>query len=297
MRTFFLRFIAFLSIATLQSQELNGLVTINSDKISGSNKQVYATLQTALTEFINQTKWTSKNFKPQEKITCAFTITVNSQPTANRFEATLQVQAARPVYNTSYSSPILNINDTDFNFKYTEFEPLNYNTLTFESDLISTIVYYVYIILGVDADTFALNGGASYFKQAENVVLLAQQSGGSSWIDQAGEQNRYSLLDNLTSSKLTVFKNVLYDYHIKGMDVLSTDKVAAKKTLENTLLKMKDLHNKTIGNYLLRLFFDAKSDEIMTIFSDGPRTPKSKQLQEVLQRISPTNNSKWQKIK
>lgn len=286
-------FFAFASNA----QELNGLVTINSDKISGSNKQVYATLQTALTEFVNQTKWTSKNFKPQEKITCAFTITINAQPSANRFEATLQVQAARPIYNTSYTSPILNIKDNDFNFKYTEFEPLVYNTISFESDLVSAIMYYVYVILGVDADTFALNGGASYFKQAEKIVLLAQQSGNTAWADQAGKQNRYSLLDNLTSPKLAAFKNVLYDYHMKGMDVLSTDKLAAKKTLENTLLKMKDLHNKMIGNYLLRLFFDAKSDEIMTIFSDGPRTPKSKQLQEVLQRISPTNNTKWQKIK
>ena len=297
MRRLFL-VLSFLSLViTANSQELNALITINSKQISGSNKQIYATLQTALTEFVNQTKWTSKNFKTQEKITCAFNITINAQPSANRFDASIQVQAARPVFNASYSSPILNIKDNDFSFKYAEFEPLNYNVTSFESNLISTIVYYVYVILGVDADTFELNGGASYFKQAENVLLLAQQGGGSGWIDQAGKQNRYSLLDNLTSSKFKVFKNVLYEYHRNGMDQFATDKLKAKKAVEGAVLKMQTLHNKTIGNYLIRLFFDAKSDEISSIFSDGPRTSKSKQLQEVLQRISPINNNKWRKIK
>jgi len=297
MRKIVVLLILFCFAISANAQELNSLVTINSDKISGSNKQVYATLQTALTEFINQTKWTDKNFKTQEKINCAFTITINAQPATNRFEASIQVQAVRPVYNTSYATPIVNIKDTDLNFKYAEFEPLYYNTTSFESNLVSAIVYYVYVILGMDADTFALKGGTSYFKQAKDVLLLAQQSGGSGWIDQSGKQNRYALIDHLTSSKLTTFKNVLYGYHRNGMDVLSTDTPRAKKAIENTVLQLESLHNKTIGNYLIRLFFDAKSDEIATLFSDGPKTPKSKQLQEVLQRISPSNNEKWQKIK
>ena len=264
------------------AQELNGLVTINSDKISGSNKQVYATLQTALTEFINQTKWTDKSFKTQEKINCAFTITVNAQPATNRFEASIQVQAVRPVYTTSYTSPIVNIKDNDLNFTYVEFEPLYHNTTSFESNLVSAIVYYVYVILGIDADTFALNGGASYFKKAKDVLLLAQQSGGSGWMDQSGKQNRYTLIDHLTTSKLAAFKKVLYNYHRKGMDVLSTDKLTAKKTIENAVLQLESLHNKTIGNSLIRLFFDTKSDEIATLFSDGPKTPKSINLELII---------------
>ncbi|MDG2194196.1 MAG: DUF4835 family protein [Polaribacter sp.] len=287
----------FCFVISVNAQELNGLVTINSDKISGSNKQVYATLQTALTEFINQTKWTEKNFKTQEKINCAFTITVNAQPATNRFEASIQVQAVRPVYTTSYTSPIVNIKDNHLNFKYTEFEPLYYNTTSFESNLVSTIAYYVYVILGIDADTFALHGGNSYFKQAKDVLLLAQQSGGSGWIDQIGKQNRYALIDHLTSSKLAAFKNIMYNYHRKGMDVLSTDTSKAKKMIENSVLQLESLHNKTMGNYLIRSFFDAKADEIATLFSDGPKTPKSKELKELLQRISPTNNAKWRKMK
>ncbi len=287
----------FIAVFSINAQELNCVININSNKISGSNKQVYKTLQTALNEFVNQTKWTNKNFKLQEKIDCAFTIIINSQPNTNTFNASIQVQATRPVYGTSYSSTILNIKDDYFGFKYTEFEPLNYNTTSFESNLISTIVYYIYVILGVDSDTFALNSGTSYYKQAEDIVLLSQQSGGNGWENKTGKQNRYSLINNLISSKSEEFRNVLYSYHREGMDVFSKDKSKAKEVIEDALIKMENIHNKMTGNHLIRMFFDSKSDEIATIFSDGPSTPKSKKLQEVLQRISPTNNSKWLGVK
>lgn len=279
-----------------KGQELNCLVTINSDKISGSNKQVYKTLQRSLTEFINQTQWTNKNFKAQEKITCAFTITINKQPSTNRFETSLQVQAARPVYGATYATPIINVNDSNFNFKYNEFQPLNYNSINFESNLISTIVYYIYVILGVDADTFALNGGNIYYKQAKDVLLLAQQNGGVGWIDEVGEQNRYSLIDNLTSAKLAGFKNVLYSYHRIGLDKLTSSRSQAKRSILNSLLQLESLYNKVIGNHLLRFFFDAKSDEITQLFSDGSRVGDTSKLKNVLQRISPTNSKKWRKI-
>ncbi len=172
MRVIFLLFLGIISIFTINAQELNALVTVNSDKISGSNKQVFTTLQTSLTEFINQKKWTDNNFKPQERISCAFTITINKQPSSNRFEASIQIQAVRPVYGTSYTTPILNINDSDFNFKYSEFQPFNYNETVFESNLISTLVFYVNVILGVDADPFKLNRGNSHYQKAKDVLLF-----------------------------------------------------------------------------------------------------------------------------
>ncbi len=288
---------AFFAFTTTNAQEINALVTVNSDQVSGSNKQVFTTLQTSLTEFINQTKWTNKNFKPQERINCAFTVTINKQTNSNRFVAGIQIQAARPVYGASYTTPIINISDSDFNFKYDEFQPLNYNENSFESNLISTIVFYVNVILGVDADTFKLNGGDSYYKKAKEVMLLAQQSGGSGWQDQVGQQNRFTLIDNLTSSKLTAFKNIVYNYHRKGLDVFSSDKNSAKSTIEKSVLQLENLHNKVIGNHIIRFFLDAKADEIATMFSDGPRTSNASKMQSLLQRISPTNNDKWQKIK
>lgn len=297
MRKFSTLLFVILAFTTTNAQELNALVTVNSDKISGSNKQVFTTLQTSLTEFINQKKWTDKNFKAQERINCAFTITINKQASSNRFEASIQIQAVRPVYGTSFTTPILNINDSDFNFKYDEFQPFNYNETIFESNLISSIVFYVNVILGIDADTFKLNGGDSYYKKAKDVLLLAQQSGGSGWTDQVGKQNRYTLIDNLTSAKLTEFKNILYSYHRLGMDVFSKDKNKAKSTIESSVLQLENLYNKVIGNHIIRFFLDAKADEIASMFSDGPRTSNASKMQRLLQRISPTNNDKWQKIK
>lgn len=297
MRKLIVLLIAFFAFTTTNAQEINALITVNSDQISGSNKQVFTTLQTSITEFINQTKWTDKNFKPQERVNCAFTITINKQANSNRFEASLQIQAARPVYGTSYTTPIINISDSDFNFKYDEFQPFNYNENSFESNLISTIVFYVHLILGVDADTFKLNGGDSYYKKAKDVMLLAQQSGGAGWQDQVGQQNRFTLIDNLTSTKLTTFKNIVYNYHRLGMDVFSKDKGKAKSTIERSVLQLESLYNKVIGNQIIRFFLDAKADEIATMFSDGPRTSNASRMQTLLQRISPTNNDKWQKIK
>ena len=297
MRVFFLFLISLVVVQTGSAQELNALVTVNSDQIAGSNKQVYTTLQKSLTEFINQTQWTNSNFKPQEKVNCAFTITVVKQANSNRFEATLQIQAARPVYGSSYTTPIVNINDTNFNFTYNEFQPLNYNELNFESNLISTLVYYIYVILGIDADTFALRGGDMYYTKAKDVMLLAQQSGGLGWTDQVGKQNRFSLIDNLTSENLKVFKNTLYEYHRQGMDEFYKDKAKAKSNISNAVIKLESLYNKTIGNFIIRFFLDAKADEITTIFSDGPKAGNTSKLKTVLQRISPTNSEKWQRIK
>lgn len=297
MRKFSTLLFVLLAFTTTNAQELNALITVNSDKISGSNKQVFTTLQTSLTEFINQKKWTDKNFKAQERINCAFTININKQASSNRFEASIQIQAVRPVYGTSFTTPILNISDSDFNFKYDEFQPFNYNETIFESNLISTLVFYVHIILGIDADTFKLNGGDSYYKKAKDVLLLAQQSGGSGWEDQVGKQNRYTLIDNLTSAKLTGFKNILYNYHRLGMDVFSKDKNKAKSTIESSVLQLENLYNKVIGNHIIRFFLDAKADEITSMFSDGPRTSNASKMQSLLQRISPTNNDKWRKIK
>lgn len=297
MRVICILFISLLSVFTLKAQELNALVTVNADKISGSNKQVFETLQKSLTEFINQTKWTTKNFETEEKINCAFTITINEQPNTNRFEASIQVQSVRPVYGSTYSSPTFNRKDNDFNFNYTEFEPLNYSTMAFQSNLVSTIVYYVYVILGIDADTFALNGGDPYYNKAKEVMLLAQQSGSLGWQDETGSQNRFALIDNLTSPKLSAFKTVLYTYHRLGFDVFSENRNSGKNSVETAVITMQDLYNNAIGNTLIRLFFDTKSDEIVAVFSDGAPTSRLSELKEVLQKISPTNSSKWRKIK
>ena len=295
MRKLIFLFLVVFSIFNINSQELNCLVTVNSEQIAGSNKQVFTTLQTSLTEFINQKKWTNREVKPEERINCAMTIIVTSRD-ANTFKATLQVQSTRPVYNSTYASPILNIKDNDFTFRYNEFDPLIYNRNSFDSNLISTIVFYTYVILGTDADTFKKYGGEENLKEAQNVMLQAQQSGLASWSNQVGKQNRFTLIDNMLSDKLKNYRTVLYDYHRNGLDNFSSDKKNAKQKLENSILSIESLYNKTVGNYLIRLFFDAKADEIVNVYSDGPDTRSVQRLVQVLRKISINNNSKWSAI-
>ena len=295
MRKLIFLFLVVFSIFNINSQELNCLVTVNSEQIAGSNKQVFTTLQNSLTEFINQKKWTNREVKPEERINCAMTIIVTSRD-ANTFKATLQVQSTRPVYNSTYASPILNIKDNDFTFRYNEFDPLIYNRNSFDSNLISTIVFYTYVILGTDADTFKKYGGEENLKEAQNVMLQAQQSGLASWSNQVGKQNRFTLIDNMLSDKLKNYRTVLYDYHRNGLDNFSSDKKNAKQKLENSVLSLESLYNKTVGNYLIRVFFDAKADEIVNVYSDGPDTRSVQRLVQVLRKISINNNSKWSAI-
>ena len=295
MRKLVLLFALFLITINLNSQELNCLVKINYQQIAGSNVQVFQTLETALTEFINQKKWTNRVVQTEEKVDCAMNIIISSRDN-NTFTATLQVQSTRPVYGSSYATPLLNLKDNDFTFKYNEFDPLFYNKNSFDSNLVSTIAFYVYTILGVDADTFSKYGGETELKEAQNVMLQAQQSGLSSWQNVVGKQNRFLLIDNLLAPKLKVFRDVLYDYHIKGLDNFAKNKDYGKQAVEDSVFKVENIFNKTVGNYLIRVFFDAKADEIVNIYSDGPKTKKASNLTSTLRKISPNNNSKWRDI-
>ncbi len=283
------------SIISLQSQELNCKIIVNADQIPGSNKQVFSTLEKSLNEFVNQKQWTNRSVKPQERINCAMTIIVTTWD-ANRFEASIQVQSTRPVFNTSYASPILNIKDDAFSFRYNEFDQLIFNPTRYDSNLISTIAFYVHIILGADADTFSLNGGQAYYKAAENVMLLAQQSGISAWSNVVGTQNRFMLIDNLLSPNLRDYRIIAYNYHRNGLDRMSKEPNKAKQTIEDNLIAMQRLLNKTVSNYLLRVFFDAKSDEIINLFSDGKQTRSFNRLLDVLPKVSPNNANKWRKL-
>lgn len=295
MRKLLVLFTLLLFANEINSQELNCLVKINYDQIAGSNRQVFVTLENALSEFINKTKWTDRVVQAEERVDCAMNIIITSR-NDNTFNATLQVQSSRPIYGSSYLTPILNIKDNDFTFRYNEFDPLNYNRNAFDSNLISTIVFYVYTILGVDADTFSKFGGDFELKEAQNVMLQAQQSGLASWQNVVGKQNRYLLIGNMLAPKLKKYREVLYDYHIKGMDNFVSNKEFAKQTIETSVLSMEQLFNKTVGNYLIRIFFDAKANEIVNIYSDGPRTKNSSNVSKTLKRISPNNNAKWRNI-
>ena len=277
-----------------QSQELNCTVTVNAQKLPNANQSVFKTLETALNEFVNRTQWTSQNFKQNEKINCSMYITFSSN-NSDQFVATIQVQSSRPIHNSSYASPILNFNDKDFSFKYAEFESLNYNPTAFESNLVSVISFYSYVILGMDADSFVAESGNTYLETAQNISNVAQQSGYKGWTQADGNQSRYFLINDLLSPTFREVRQTMYDYH-NGLDLMNQDLKASKEKIKKSLLNLSKLNATRPNAFLTRVFFDAKSDEIVSIFSGGP-TISITDLVDNLNRISPLNSSKWSSIK
>lgn len=277
------------------SQEINCNVVVNAQLTGNENLQIFKTLEKQLNEFVNKTVWTNKKFAPQELIECSMVINVTGQ-TSDNFNASIQVQSARPVYGSSYTTPVYNINDKDFTFKYLEFQNLIYNPNQFQSNLVSVLAFHVYMILGLDADTFKLNGGDTYFKQAQNIVNYSQQEGFSGWKLEDGLQTRFVFADNILSPTYKVFREVLYDYHRLGLDTMSENDKQAKAEVANAIVKMDALHRQRPNSLLARTFFDAKADEIEQIFSGGPNVDIS-ELTAILNKVAPMHSSKWRNIK
>jgi|TARA_B110000459_G_scaffold69210_1_gene77777 hypothetical protein len=277
------------------AQELNCSVYINAEQTGQPNNQIFRILETQLTEFINTTAWTDKSYKNQEKIECNMSIIISNFD-SNLFTATIQIQSSRPVYGSSYTSPIYNYNDKQFNFSYVEFQPLVFNINSFTSNLISVIAFHVYTIIGLDADTFELNGGEPYFEIAKQIVNTAATSGFRGWKSTDGKQSRYSLNDALISQVYSEFHSAMYEYHINGLDLMSTSPRTAKTNIAGAINILKGINDRRPNSYLLRTFFDAKSDEIQNVFSDGPAVDITSLINN-LNRMAPTKRSNWAEIK
>ena len=292
----YLSLLVFLSFFMSQSQELNCKVVVDYSKLAATNSQVFKNLQISLNDFVNKTAWTDKKFEQNEKIDCSMFITLNGYDN-NQFDATIQVQSSRTVFNSTYSSPILNLNDKDFSFRYIEFEALNYNPNSFDSNLMSVIAFYANIIIGIDAESFSVEGGNQYFEAAQNIVNQAAQGGYKGWNQSdGGNQNRYFLISDLVSSTYKPYKDAMLEYHFNGLDGMATDLKTSKENIITSINTLSQLNAVRPNSYLSRLFFDAKADEIVSIFSGGPSVD-IKNLVDNLNRISINNTSKWSKIK
>ncbi len=278
------------------SQELNCKVYINSDEIGISNKQIFVTLQNAISEYMNNTKWTNLVYRDQEKFNCILTINILENSTVNNFKGSLQLLVSRPVYNSSYNTPILSFNDNDISFNYEEYQPLIYNENSFDSNLVSILTFYAYTILGFQADTFSFKGGESMFQSAESVVNQAQQGGASGWKKIDGNNTRYQLNENLLSPVYEPFRMAVYNYHIHGLDIMVDDSRTAKETISRSIMELEKIFDDRPNTFLIRVFMDTKGDEIVDIFSDGPRI-ETTQLRQVLTKIFPSFDPKWKEIK
>ena len=286
---------SFLYFGTITAQQLNCTVTVNSATITNANLQTFKTLEKSISEFVNKTDWTGEVYKQNERINCSMYITLNSF-NSDQYSATIQVQSARPVYNSTYSSPILNFNDKDFSFRYVEFENLIFNPTSFDSNLVSVLAFYSFMIIGMDGDTFSPQGGTGWLEVAQEVANVAQQGGYKGWSQSDGNQTRFFLVNDMLATTFAPFRAAMYQYHFEGLDVMAKDLKSAKENIKLSLSTLSEIYAVRPNAFLNRIFFDAKSDEIVSIFSGGPIVPIA-DLVDNLNRISPLNTSKWTAIK
>lgn len=279
---------------SVSAQELNCTVIVNAQQTGNENFPIFKTLENQLNEFVNNTKWTNKNFAPQERINCSMFINIANY-SGELFQASLQVQSSRPVYGSSFSTPVYNFNDGDFNFRYLEFQNLIYNPTQFESNLISVLAFHIQMILGLDADSFSPNGGADYYKQAQIITNYSQQGNFSGWKLEDGLQSRFILIDNILSPTFKEYRDVIYSYHREGLDVMSENLKQGKEHIASSLMSFQMMNRRRPNSFLLRTFFDAKADEIEQIFTGGPNVNIAS-VKETLQKVAPVYSSKWQNI-
>lgn len=284
-----------LAFTAVNSQELNCNVTVNSAQIQVSNSKMFKTLENSLTEFMNQTQWTSVKFQDHEKIKCGITILLTEQKSANTFSGTLQIQASRPVFNSTYYSPLLNSKDDKFTFQYTEFQPLIYNKNGYESNLISVMSYYAYLILGMYVDTFTLEGGTPYLNKALTIANQAQQSGSVGWENSKGDINRFTLVDNMLSTNNDPYRKLIYEYHFDIMDSFEGDPQSSTYKLFQLLLTLNNIYDANPNSFMIRTMMNTKSDEIVNIFKQNSSVDTST-LVSMLKRVSTANYKKWRLI-
>lgn len=301
MKKLFTIFILIFSLNLSFSQELLATVQVNAQQLGGSNNQVYRTLEKNLRDFINNTSWTGKKLQNFEKIKCNFAIVITERTGSNNFRGNIIVQAVRPVFNTTYESPLLNINDTNFGFEYTENENLVFNERQFSGkNLIDAVSFYVYTILGYDGDSYRVRGGQEWFEKAQKISNNSQNQNFAGWSLIEGNKTRAALIDNILKPEQNTLRNLFYTYHRAGLDNLAKqDQSSAKKIIADALLQLKTYENNFQMNYPVNLFIDTKKQEIFDIFSNGNNaTVNMTELKALFVTMAPREiDSKWNKWK
>lgn len=293
-------FSTFLAVSAF-SQNLIADVKVDYSMVQGSNTQMYHTLEKSLTTFINSTKWTNDRLKTYERIEASFVINIKERE-GNRLKGSILVQSRRPVFNSTYYTPVLNLSDDNFTFQYQEFEELIFNDRKFSGkNLTDVITYYVYLVLGYDADTFTKEGGTEYFKMAKKIADFGQTNNNfSGWSEMDGLKSRTSLINNILKSDNSTLRNITYQYHRNGLDIMAENELRGKNAIGNTLLQLEFYQR---GNYSqfypLELFLTAKNSEISQVFTGGQTSSVNiEKLKEILNSIAPKyNDTYWNKMK
>ena len=277
------------------AQELRCNVTVSSQRIQGSNKNLFRTMQSDLYEFMNNRKWTEHVYSYDEKIKCNILIRLDEQISVDEFRGSIQVQLTRPIFNSSYESTILNIKDNDFRCKYVEFQPLEYNETSNRDNLTNIMAYYAYVILGFDYDSYSPEGGTPFFLQAQAIVNNSQNAREKGWKSFQSERNRYWLVENVLNKSYSGFRSCMYSYHRRGLDIMSDKPEEGRANIANSMRDIQKVFRRKPSTYILQMFFDAKSDELVKIFSKSFPDERNRVL-AILNEVDPSNGSKYEKI-
>jgi hypothetical protein len=301
MNKYFLFFLLLLFAKLNQAQELRARVSVVSNRVNNTvDKQTFTNLQTALNDFVNTRKWSNDVFKTNEKIDCSFLLNLESTGESNVYKGSLTIQSGRPVFNTSYISPVINYQDNDVTFKYIDFQQLEFNdnrvsgTDPQVSNLTAVFAYWINIILGLDYDSFSLRGGNAFFQKAQNIVNNAPEGRNiSGWKPFDGTRNRYWLTENLLNSKYTIMHDAIYDYYRLGMDKLYEQEATARGNILNVLNMLNTFNVQNSNTMILQFFMQAKTQELVQIFSKANPADKAKAL-DLLKKLDISSASQYE---
>ncbi|HWB63014.1 MAG TPA: DUF4835 family protein [Chitinophagales bacterium] len=279
------------------AQEFKCNVTVNAQKIGGVDPSVFQNMQTSLNEFMNTRAFTNDVFAPEERIECSMFVFIESSPSQDVYNAKITIQSSRPVFNSSYNSPMFNYIDNDCQIGYVQNQSLDFSVNQYNSNLTSILGFYAYVMLGMDYESFGKGGGAKYFAIAEQIMnnVPTNAPDAKGWRPFDGTRNRYWLINNMQSSKYDAFKKALYDYHFAGLDNFYDKPVLARQNIMNALDKLEQISKENPNGILLSVFFQAKSDELVGIFSGADFSEKVKAV-GYLRQIDPSNSTKYEKL-
>ncbi len=286
-----------LSLTSLRGQEFDCVISVTSAQVEGTDKRVFESLQNAMYEFMNNRKWSAYDFKPEEKIECTMVLNITERLTGDEFRGNLNIVLRRPVLNSAYNSVLLNYIDKGFQFRYVEFQPLDYSDGTFTSNLTSVMAFYSYMFLGLYFDSFSPSGGGTYLEKAQEVVTAAQNTSEPGWKPYESEKNRWWMVNNFQNPANAGLREFSYRYHHVGLDQMYDKVDAGRTSIAESLGYLQKLHNEKPNLFALQLIFDAKRDELVNIFSDQRVPPMEKSnVVNLLKDVDPANSSKYQEI-